>query len=167
MPVLVTLRVAGHVWNLRSSRCYRAVKRAFLKSRGRFGLRLIEFAVMGNHLHLIVEADSNEALSQGMQGLGIRIAKALNRVMGRRGRVFDDHYHSRLLRTPAELVNAIAYVLGNAEHHYGNPRTDPFSSAGERELLAAPAGWLCGKGWRRARQIPHWMRNAPGAAPAD
>jgi hypothetical protein len=129
-------------------------------------MRLIEFALLGNHLHLIVEADSSVALSQGMQGLAIRIAKALNKVMGRRGRVFADHYHSRLLPTPAELVNAIAYVLGNAEHHYGNPLTDPFSSAREREVLAAPAGWLCRTGWRRARRIPHWMLEEGRGNPA-
>src|SRR3954471_13808397 len=64
LPVLITLRVGGHVWNLRSSRCYRAVKRAFLKARGRFGLRLIEFSLLGNHLHLIVEADSKADLSR-------------------------------------------------------------------------------------------------------
>ena len=155
--MLITLRVAGHVWNLRSSRCYRVVKRAFQKARGRFGMRLIEFSLLGNHLHLVVEADSKEALSRGMQGLAIRIAKALNNVMGRRGRVFDDHYHSRLLRTPTELVNAIGYVLGNAQHHYGNALSDPFSSAREREVLSQPAGWLCRTGWRRAKRIPHWM----------
>ena len=158
LPVLITLRVAGHVWNLRSSRCYRAVKRAFAKSRGRFGMRLIEFSVLGNHLHLVVEADSSEALTQGMQGLAIRIAKALNRVMGRHGRVFADHYHSRLLHTPAELVNAIAYVLGNAQHHYGNQLSDRYSSACERDVLCAPTGWLCRTGWRRAKRIPHWLR---------
>src|SRR5216683_1950185 len=153
LPVLVTLRVAGHVWNLRSSRCYRRIRSAFAASRGRFGLRLIEFSVMGNHLHLVVEADSNEALAQGMQGLNIRIAKALNRVMGRRGRVFADHYHARLLRTPAELVNAIGYVLGNAEHHYGNAGSDPYSSAHARDLLVAPTGWLLRTGWHRAKRI--------------
>jgi REP element-mobilizing transposase RayT len=121
-------------------------------------MRLIEFSVLGNHLHLIVEADSNLALSQGMQGLAIRIAKALNRVMGRRGRVFADHYHARLLRTPTELVDAIAYVLGNAQHHYGNRLADPFSSVCARELLPPAAGWLCRTGWRRAKRIPHWMR---------
>jgi hypothetical protein len=158
LPVLVTLRVAGHVWNLRSSRCYRMIKRAFLGARGRFGMRLIEFAVLGNHLHLVVEADSSQALAQGMQGLAIRIAKALNRVMCRQGRVFADHYHSRLLKTPAELVNALSYVLGNAQHHYGDPLNDPFSSARGRELLSEPGGWLCRTGWRSAKRLPHWLK---------
>lgn len=163
LPVLVTLRVAGHVWNLRSSRCYRAIRRAFAGARGRFGLRLIEFSVLGNHLHLVVEADSNEALAQGMQGLNIRIARALNRVMRRRGRVFTDHYHARLLQTPAELVNALAYVLGNAAHHYGAPLEEPYSSVNARDLLAPPTGWLLRTGWHRAKRVPHWMRALRGA----
>ena len=172
LPAHVTLRVAGHVWNLRSGRCFKALRRAFAASRGRFGLRLIEFAVLGNHLHLIVEADGTSSLSRGMQGLNIRIARALNRVMRRRGRVFADHYHERLLTTPSELVHAIGYVLGNAAHHYGTRQHssarqkgeagDPFSSAHARDLLAAPEGWLLRTGWHRAKRVPHWMRALRG-----
>src|ERR1700687_736772 len=112
-PVLVTMRVERHVWNLRSRRCFRAIAACFETSLGRSELRLIKFSVPGNHLPLIVEADDSESLSRGMQGLSVRIAKALNRVMGARGRVFADHYHARLLRTPTELVNAIAHLLGH------------------------------------------------------
>ena len=49
---------------------------------GAVRVRIIEFSVLGNHLHLIVEADSSVALSRGMQGLTVRIAKALNRACG-------------------------------------------------------------------------------------
>src|SRR5215813_8922650 len=118
-PVHVTVRVAQRVWNLRSGRCYRVITAAFAAARGRFGLRLIEFNVLGNHLHLVVEADHNQALSRGMQGLCVRIAKAMNRLMGTRGAVLGDHYHANMLESPTKLVNAIAYVLGNAEHHFG------------------------------------------------
>ena len=48
-------------------------------------MRIIEFSVQGNHLHLIVEAENSDALSRGMQGLAIRIAKALNSLMERAG----------------------------------------------------------------------------------
>ena len=123
--VHVTMRVALHVWNLRSRRCFRLIEIALADARGRFGLRVVEFSVLGNHLHLVVEADSSAALSRGMQGLSIRIARALNRLMRRRGSVFADHYHPRILRSPTELVGAIAYVLGNAQHHYGISGPDP------------------------------------------
>ena len=72
----VTLRMKPHVWNLRSRRSYRRIRACFEKARGRFGARLVEYSVQGNHLHLIVEADDSAALSRGMQGLTIRIARS-------------------------------------------------------------------------------------------
>src|SRR5439155_11311129 len=61
--VLVTLRVASQVWNLRSRRCFRVIEEAFANARERFGFRVIEFSVLGNHLHLLVEADSDASLA--------------------------------------------------------------------------------------------------------
>ena len=148
----MTLRVTNRVWNLRSRRCFRLIEACFVAALGRFGLRIIEFSVLGNHIHLIVEADSSLSLSRGMQGVAIRVAKALNRLMNQTGRVFSDHFHSRLLKTPTELVNAIGYVLGNAEHHYGGAAVDPFSSLScDRErVLGERRTWLPRVGWRRA-----------------
>jgi REP element-mobilizing transposase RayT len=151
-PAHVTLRVADHVPNLRSSRRFARIRGCFLAARGRFGVRLVEFSVLSNHLHLVVEAENSEALSRAMQGLCIRIAKALNAVLARSGRIFADHYHSRLLRTPTELARAIRYVVGNASRHYGETGADRFSSRGPGNLmvLVAPLGWLLRLGWRRA-----------------
>ena len=160
-PVHVTLRVRDHVFNLRSGRAFRRIRACFAKSCGRFGARLVEFSVQGNHLHLIVEADSSASLSRALQGLSIRIAKALNSMMKRAGAVFADHYHSRLLQTPTELVRAIRYLLGNAAHHFGAVGTDGFSSAALPEgapELAVPVGWLLRRGTRRAdpRLVLRW-----------
>ncbi|OLC17882.1 MAG: hypothetical protein AUG04_02595 [Deltaproteobacteria bacterium 13_1_20CM_2_69_21] len=162
-PVHVTLRVGRRVWNLRSRRCFRLIEASLEDARERFGLRVIEFTVLGNHLHLLVEADSDASLSRGMQGLGVRIARALNRLMGRQGSVFADHYHSRVLLTPTEVVNALAYVLGNRAHHFGGASSgDSFSSGAygastRRRVLAIPVGWLLRVGWRRARRAPEWL----------
>ena len=146
-PVHVTLRMRRHVWNLRSGRSFRRIADCLHLARGRFGLRVIEFSIQGNHLHLIVEADDDRALSRGIQGLAIRIARALNAMMRRAGKVFDDHYHSRLLRSPRELVIAIAYVLGNAAHHFGASGPDPYCSAAlpsqmRGSVVTSPVGWL-------------------------
>jgi len=134
-------------------RRFARLRECFRAARGRLGLRLVEFSVLSNHLHLIVEADDSRALSSGMQGLAIRVAKALNALLGRSGRVFADHYHSRLLKTPTELTRAIRYVVENANHHYGDRGADFFSSRGHGAAaeLAAPIGWLLRVGWRRAR----------------
>jgi hypothetical protein len=152
-PAHVTLRVLGDVPNLRSSRGFAAIRRSFAAARGLHGLRLTHFTVMSNHLHLIVEADSSPALSTGMQGLCIRLAKALNGALGRKGSLFADHYHSSLLKTPTQMWNAIRYVLGNAEHHYGEKGIDRFSSAApeQHEVLGSPRGWLSSVGWLLGR----------------
>jgi len=144
------------VWNLRSGRSWRRIRRAFEKARGRFGARIVEYSVQGNHLHLIIEADDDGALSRAMQGLCIRLAKALNALMSGSGTVFDDHYFSRLLKSPTELVRAIAYVLGNHQHHFGTPSalyTSAELSPAERiELLSVPIGWLLSVG--RFKALP-------------
>lgn len=164
-PVHVTLRMKGHVWNLRSRRCFRIVSRALGAGSDRFGFRLCHFSVQGNHLHLVAEANDARSLSRGIQGLSIRIAKGLNRQMGKKGRVFEDRYHARALRTPTEVKAALHYVLQNAEHHAGQrgerlvPATgwiDPCSSAAKSNdaplCVVTPRTWLLREGWRRGRE---------------
>src|SRR6185436_345163 len=90
---------------------------AFEKARERFGMRLIHFSIQSNHIHMIVEANDNRSLWRGMQGLGVRIAKRLNRLWGRKGKVFADRYHSHVMHSPREVRNAIAYTLNNARKH--------------------------------------------------
>jgi hypothetical protein len=54
-----------------------------------------------------------------MQGLGIRVACALQRVMGRRGHVLKERYHAHTLKTPLEVKRARLDLANNARHHYG------------------------------------------------
>jgi REP element-mobilizing transposase RayT len=129
LPQHVTIRMLPSVWNMRSRRCFTVLRRALWQGSSKsFGFRLVHFAVMGNHIHLLVEAAGKEALSRGMQGLNIRIAKALNRVMGRRGQVLSDHYHARICKTPTETLNARVFLLSNAHEHHGWRGIDPFAS---------------------------------------
>src|SRR5579871_5949647 len=116
-PVHVTLRMKQHVYNLRSWRSYRVLRRALIIGSNRFGMRITHYSVQGNQVHLIVEALDGRTLSRGVQGVAIRMAKGMNRMMGKRGKVFADRFHSRILRTPAETRNAVHYVLHNRQHH--------------------------------------------------
>jgi putative transposase len=129
-PLHVTWRIDRAVGSLRTDKRFRRIQRAFLYGGDRFGLRLVEFSVQVNHVHLIVEADSKRALSRGLQGLAIRVARGVNRASGRRGRVLADRYHARPLRTPTEVRHAVRYVLRNLQHHtHEDPRyVDPYSS---------------------------------------
>ena len=124
---------------------------------------MLQFSVQSNHLHMIIEADSRAALSRGLQGLAIRLAKGINQTLGRRGRVWGERYHARALRTPREVRNALVYVLQNWRRHFGvTGEVDARSSApwfdgwpravstvlGPRPVVA-PRTWLAAVGWRR------------------
>ena len=156
MPLHVTLRMAPHVYNLRSRRSFRVIAAALRGGADRFDVRIVEFSVQGNHIHLLVEAPNRHALARAIQGLSIRVAKGLNRMMRRKGRVFDDRYHARVLRTPTEVRHAIRYILDNARKHaaqrgetYAAGYVDPYSSAGASDLaLPSAETWLvrtCGE----------------------
>jgi hypothetical protein len=113
---------------------------------------LVHYCLQGNHAHLIVEARDPVALGRGMMAIGCRLARAVNRVARRSGRVFEDRYHSRLLRTPREVRAALRYVLLNARHHSATVRRQMLARAGAlRDLLdpASSARWF--DGWKRNR----------------
>jgi REP element-mobilizing transposase RayT len=116
-PVHVTAKLSRGLPRLRSKPEYAALRAAFAAGCDRFGFRLCHYAILNDHLHFIVEAADRAALSRGLQGLAIRIARALNRLWSRRGPVFADRYHDRILKTPREVRNAIRYLFGNARKH--------------------------------------------------
>ncbi len=143
--------MASHVYNLRSRRCFSIVVRALGAATKRFGVRIVQFSVQGNHVHLVVEAASNESLSRAMQGFSIRVAKGLNRVMKREGRVLGDRYHARVLRSPREVRRALVYVRDNARRHgLEASARDEYASAGAAVALPPPTTWLLREGWKRA-----------------
>jgi len=164
----VTLPLRREVWNLRTHRCFRALQQAFERGCQRFGYRLIEFSVQGNHIHLVVEAPDVVALGRAMKGLEVRMARALNKVMKRKGPVFADRYHAHLLRSPQEAARAIRYVLENRVVHAiraGEPvpsGIDPFCSTTwkghDPPLVAEPWWWMLRFGAPRAmereRELP-------------
>ena len=117
-PLHVTLRVLRSVGSLRVQRRFAKIKRAFRYGSDRFGMKLAEFSVQDDHIHLIVEAKDRHALTRGMQGLAIRIAKGVNKAIGRHGKVFGDRYHARTLGTLAEVRNAVHYVRYNFHKHH-------------------------------------------------
>jgi len=162
-PVHATLRTTRAFRCLRAGRVFPAVRRA-LAVASYEGFRIIHFSVQDDHLHLLVEAENRAHLSSGLRGLAIRIARAVNRVLGRKGPVWGDRYHARALTTPREVRHGLIYVLMNRNKH--DPRTtglDPCSSArwfeGWREPpvsepegsapVVRPRTWLAAVGWRR------------------
>ena len=170
-PVHTTLRL--RVRHTRTKRVWAALCEVVTALHAaRPDVRVTDFSLQDGHVHAIVEGDTAEALRFGLHSLPIRLGKAINRALNRSGRVFDDRHHRHVLRTPAEVRYAKAYVILNRRRHLAKegrkqePGVDPYSSgawfegwarplvfdtaAEEGPPITRPPGtWLGAVGWKR------------------
>lgn len=117
----------------------------------RYGLRILGYCLMTNHVHLVALPEREETLARAMQRTHSRYAERYNRLRGRGGHLWQNRFISCALGRD-HLVTALAYadlnpvragLVGRAEQY-------PWSSTG-----AHVSGWDGGAG--RPRQL------APGA----
>ena len=144
---------------------------------------MLHQSVQDDHLHLIVEADDGERLSRGIQRLASRVARAVNLLVGRRGKFWRERYHRRDLASPRQFRNALVYVTFNhRKHARGGERArslaaldalssaiwvDDWKSEAFRELVREhraharvgprtttdPRTWIARVGWKRLGRL--------------
>jgi REP-associated tyrosine transposase len=177
-PAHVVLRLEADVGTLRRRDAYHAVRLALRTVRQRPDFRVVHVSLQDAHVHLVVEANDERALARGMRAFEIAAARRLNAAISearsrtRRGRVFADRYHARILRSPREVRHAINYVVNNWRHHREDVdvatmdwHVDYFSSAPtfdgwaepkpplpsryEPLPTSPPATWLLRTGWMK------------------
>jgi putative transposase len=149
--VHVTQRLLPSVGYLRKQGPAKVLQRAFADAADRSGMRIAHYSLQGSHLHLVVEAEDARALSRGMQGLSVRIARRLNRHLRRTGGVFADRFHAGVLESRRQVANAVRYVVGNYRHHTREWLPPTFRDEYATRLdapLAEPKLWLLRVGWR-------------------
>jgi hypothetical protein len=83
---------------------------AFRSGCQRFGFRLVHYAVLEDQLQLLTQGKHRRGHARGVQGLAIRIAKRLNRLWKRKGKVFCDRFQGKDLKTPREVRGMVAYL---------------------------------------------------------
>ncbi|MGI9431691.1 MAG: transposase, partial [Myxococcota bacterium] len=148
------------------------IEQSFARACERGSFRVVHYSIQSDHGHFLVEANGRDALGRGMKSLAARFARAVNRALQRRGPVLADRYHLRVLRSPRQVRNALAYVLLNARRHLAKRRgraavrgdaLDPASSgrwvdgwtarqtvpSGDPPSVAPPHTWILRVGWRR------------------
>ena len=195
--VHVTLRLVERYGALRKRDTYYALRAATQAVLGRSDFRIVHISIENDHIHLIVEAECHQALWRGMQAFQISAAQHLNRALSkrtgkkRRGQVFADRYHERLIKSPTQARHTINYVLNNWRRHREDEGWDEqvrfwdvdyMSSApsfeGWLELkdqalqhqiseehrlcVARPQGWLLAEGWKRGGSISMYAVPGPG-----
>jgi putative transposase len=195
MPVHVTLRLVDGYPKLRCRTAYFALVAATRAIAERADFAIVEISLEKDHIHLLCEADNDVALERGVRAFEISAAQRLNRAFSketgtrRRGHVFADRYHARLITNPTQARNSLAYVLCNWRHHNEDESSfdvrfwdiDYLSSGLDfdgwvelasghqfrhpippdmRLLVKKPQTWLLRRGWQLAGTIS--MYDVPG-----
>jgi len=152
----------------------REIERSLAVGSERGSFRVVHYSIQADHGHFLVEAAGREALGRGMKSLAARFARAVNRALERKGPVLAERYHLRVLRSPRQVRNALAYVLLNARKHHrraerrkGTPSSIGLDAASSSRWfdgftrwlvsdrtgpieVARPRLWVLRTGWRRA-----------------
>lgn len=110
---LDTLLDAGHgTCSLKQPAIADIVENALLHWDGQ-RYRLLAWCVMPNHVHVLVETYQGWPLSGLLHSWKSFTAKAINKRLGQKGKVWMDDYFDRYIRDDQHLAATIAYIHNN------------------------------------------------------
>ena len=84
---------------------------AFLKSKDGVLYELVAFAMMSNHVHLLIKPMAE--LSQVMQAIKGASAKAINTMLDKTGKFWADDYYDKLIRDEQHFAVVYEYIKNN------------------------------------------------------
>ncbi len=87
-------------------------KLLFLHNRN-FEVEIIAYCIMGNHVHLLIESNKIENMSNFMHQINMEYAIYYNKNRNRVGYVFRSRYKSEPINTEKYLINCIHYIHNN------------------------------------------------------
>ena len=76
----------------------------------RFGLRVLNYNVTSNHIHLLVEDQGQDEIAQSMQLVAGRVAQEYNRRKKRCGAYWEDRYHATAVDSEGYLARCLTYI---------------------------------------------------------
>jgi len=120
MPRAKRYFIPGYFWHI-TQRCH---KREFLfkfsrdrrtwirwlyEARTRYGLKVLNYTVTSNHIHLLVKSESDE-VAKSMQLISGSTAQQYNNRKNRKGAFWEDRYHATAIESGQHLVNCMLYI---------------------------------------------------------
>ncbi|MCP4374546.1 MAG: transposase [Deltaproteobacteria bacterium] len=113
--------IQDYVWHI-THRCHkREFLLRFLKDRKRwihwlfeakkrFGLRILNYAVTSNHIHLLVIDSGQDVIPKSIQLVAGRTAQEYNQRKKRKGAFWEDRYHATAIAKDQHLTRCLIYI---------------------------------------------------------
>jgi len=92
---------------------YAKYKRNLVKYKSQYLFKLYSYAMLPNHLHLLIEPKLPGDLSKIMQSLNLSYAKWHNKRYDCVGHVWQGRYGDRVIKNDQNLISCMAYIENN------------------------------------------------------
>ncbi len=84
--------------------------RWLIEARKRFGLRVLNYVVTSNHIHLLVIDSAPETISKSLQLIAGRTGQEFNQRKERKGAFWEDRYHATAVEADEHLIRCLVYI---------------------------------------------------------
>jgi putative transposase len=113
--------ISGQVWHI-THRCH---KKEFLlkfardrkrwlfwlfEAKKRYGLRILNYVVTSNHIHLVVVDSGPKIIPKSLQLIAGRTAQEFNQRKQRKGAFWEDRYHATAVEASDHLIRCLVYI---------------------------------------------------------
>lgn len=142
--------IPGQVWHI-THRCH---KKEFLlkfardrrrwyswlfEAKKRFGLRILNYVVTSNHVHLLVLDTEPDTISKSMQLIAGRTAQEYNQRKQRKGAFWEDCYHATAVDQNEHLIRCLIYLDLNMVRAGVVSHPSEWDMSGYNEIQHPPA----------------------------
>ncbi len=149
MPRAHRYFLPGHIWHI-THRCH---KQEFLlkfakdrecwrfwlyQARKRYGLRILNYMVTSNHVHLLVQDRGRGEIAKSVQLIAGRIAQEYNQRKSRKGAFWEDRYHATAVEADHHLARCMAYIDLNMVRAGAVARPEQWIWSGYYEIQYPP-----------------------------
>jgi putative transposase len=106
------------------------------EARKRYKLRILNYTVTSNHVHLLVlDSGSCATIPKSMQLIAEPTAQLFNQRKGRKGAFREDRYHATAIETDRHLVSSLTYIDLNMVRAEVVAHPSDREFGGHREIL--------------------------------
>lgn len=138
--------LAGHVWHI-TQRCHqrefllkfardrRRWRHWLFEAKRRYGLQVLNYQVLSNHVHLLVREQGKGEIVASMQLVSGRTAQEYNRRKSRQGAFWQDRYHATAVQTDEHLWQCLLYIDLNIVRAGAVPHPGNWVDSSYHELL--------------------------------
>jgi putative transposase len=171
----VVVRCNNREFLIRESEDFECLLARVREMRRTYGVTLYAYALMANHVHLLLRAPDRDPLGQPLRWLLTETARAFNRARGRRGHFWERRYRAVVVEDDLYALAALRYLDRNPVRAglVRDPVAYPWSSCAAyalgtpNPLITLHPSYLALSRYARVRQRQYRALLALSAGPAS